>query len=152
MNEFRYAIRSLWRMRGVASVAVATLALGIAATTTMFSAAYAALLRPLPFADPDRLVLLFTTRMAPGEGLVLSRWSRPLIDTVEKAVTSYESMASFSPSLVSVSGAGGDPEQIDGEIVSPAYFHVLRVTPAIGRTFTAAEDKAEGAAPIAVVS
>src|SRR5436190_24355561 len=121
MNEFRHAIRSLWRMRGVASIAVATLALGIAATTTMFSAAYAALLRPLPFADPDRLVLLFTTRMAPGEGLERSRWSRPLIDIVEKAVTSYESMASFSPALVSVSGAGGDPEQIDAEIVSPEY-------------------------------
>src|SRR3954451_2551367 len=152
MHEFRYAIRSLWRMRVVASVAVATLALGIGATTTMFSAAYAALLRPLPFADPDRLVLLFTTRMAPGEGLVLSRWSRPLIDAVEKTVTSYESMASFSPSLVSVSGAGGDPEQIDGEMVSPEYFRALRVTPSIGRTFTAAEDKAEGAAAVAVLS
>src|SRR4051812_33843485 len=152
MHEFRYAIRSLWRMRVVASVAVATLALGIGATTTMFSAAYAALLRPLPFADPDRLVLLFTTRMAPGEGLVLSRWSRPLIDAVEKTVTSYESIASFSLSLVSISGAGGDPEQIDGEMVSPEYFRALRVTPSIGRTFTAAEDKPEGAAQVAVLS
>src|SRR3954469_8903368 len=109
MHEFRYAIRSLWRMRVVASVGVATLALGIGATTTMFSAAYAALLRPLPFADPDRLVLLFTTRTSPGEGLVMSRWSRPLIDTLAASVTSYESIASFTPSLVSVSGGRGDP-------------------------------------------
>ena len=90
--------------------------------------------------------------MAPGEGLVLSRWSRPLIDAVEKTVTSYESIASFSLSLVSVSGAGGDPEQIDGEMVSPEYFRALRVTPSIGRTFTAAEDKPEGAAQVAVLS
>jgi len=53
---------------------------------------------------------------------------------------------------VSVSGAGGDPEQIDGEMVSPEYFRALRVTPSIGRTFTAAEDKPEGAAQVAVLS
>ena len=58
MNDLRYSFRSLLRMRGVAAVAVVTLALGIGATTTMFSAAYAALLRPLPFADADRLVRL----------------------------------------------------------------------------------------------
>jgi putative ABC transport system permease protein len=139
-------------MRGVAAVAVATLALGIAATTTMFSAAYATLLRPLPFTDRDRLVLLFTTRTTPGEGLALFRWSRPLIDTLVTSVTSYESMASFTPSLVSISGAGGDPEQIDGEIVSPDYFATLRVTAVRGRTFSPAEDRAPGDAPVVVLS
>jgi putative ABC transport system permease protein len=152
MNDLRYSVRTLSRMRGVAVVAIATLAVGIAATTTMFSAAYAALLRPLPFADPERLVLLFTTRTSPSEGLVLSRWSRPLIDTLVASVSSYESIASFTPSLVSVSGGNGDPEQIDGEIVSPDYFGTLRVRPVLGRTFTAAEDAAPGDAPVAVLS
>ena len=152
MNDLRYSVRTLSRMRGVAAIAVATLALGIAATTTMFSAAYAALLRPLPFADPDRLVLLFTTRTTPREGLVLSRWSRPLIDTLVASVTSYDSIASFSPSLVSLSGRNGDPEQIDGEIVSPEYFGTLQVTAALGRTFTPEEDRAPGDAPVAVLS
>ncbi|PYR91678.1 MAG: hypothetical protein DMF84_16245 [Acidobacteria bacterium] len=152
MNDLRYSVRTLSRMRGIAAVAIATLAVGIAATTTMFSAAYAALLRPLPFADPDRLVLLFTTHTTPGEGLVLSRWSRPLIDTLVASITSYESIASFTPSLVSLSGGNGDPEQIDGEVVSPEYFATLRVAAVIGRTFLSAEDGATGDAPVAVLS
>ncbi len=152
MNDLQYSVRSLSRMRGVAVVAIATLAVGIAATTTMFSAAYAALLRPLPFAEPGRLVLLFTTHTTPREGLVLSRWSRPLIDTLVGSVTSYDSIASFTPSLVSLSGGTGDPEQIDSEFVSPEYFAALRVTAAVGRTFTSAEDGAPGAAPVAVLS
>jgi putative ABC transport system permease protein len=152
MNDLRYSVRTLSRMRGVAVVAVATLAVGIAATTTMFSAAYAALLRPLPFVEPDRLVLLFTTRSTATEGLVLSRWSRPLIDTLVASVTSYQSIASYTPSLLSISGGRGDPEQIDGEIVSPAYFATLRVTAALGRTFTAAEDGAPGDAAVVVLS
>jgi putative ABC transport system permease protein len=152
MNDLRYSLRALSRMRGVAVVAVATLALGIAATTTMFSAAYAALLRPLPFADPDRLVLLFTTRTTPSRGLELSRWSRPLIETLAASVTSYDTLASYTPTLVSISGGTGDPEQIDGEIVSPEYFAALRTAPEIGRTFTAAEDGAPGDAPVALLS
>jgi putative ABC transport system permease protein len=152
MNDLQYSVRALLRMRGVAVVSIAALALGIAATTTMFSAAYAALLRPLPFADPDRLVLLFTTHTDPREGFVTTRWSRPLIDTLVASVMSYESIASFTPSLVAVSGRGGDPEQIDAEIVSPDYFATLRASPAQGRTFMAAEDLVPGAAPVAVLS
>ena len=152
MNDLRYSLRSLTRMRGVAALAILTLALGIGATTTMFSAAYAALLRPLPFAYPDRLVLIFTTRTSPREGFVRSRWSRPLIRTLTESVTSYEAIASFTPSGVSLSGGDGDPEQIDAEIVSPEYFGILRVTPAMGRTFTAAEDGAPGDAPVAILS
>ena len=151
MHDLRYGIRSLVRMRAVAAIAVITLALGIAATTTMFSAAYAALLRPLPFADPDRLVLLFTTRTSPREGQTLSRWSFPLIRRLTSAVTSYESLASYTPSLVSLSG-GGDPEQIDGEIVSPEYFPILRAEAALGRTFSAAEDGTPGDASVAILS
>ena len=152
MNDFRYSLRSLMRMRGVAVIAIVTLALGIGATTTMFSAAYAALLRPLPFDDADRLVLIFTTRTSPREGVTRSRWSRPLIDTLTASVSSYEVLASFTPSLVSLSGGTGEPEQIDAEIVSPDYFTLLRVTPPLGRTFTAAEDTAPGDAPVVILS
>jgi putative ABC transport system permease protein len=140
------------RMRGVAAVAIVSLALGVAATTTMFSAAYAALVRPLPFAESDRLVMLFTTRTSPREGLVLSRWSSPLIDALAASVSSYQSIASFTAPLLSVSGGSGDPEQIDGEIVSPQYFGTLKVAAALGRTFTASEDRTPGDAPVAVLS
>src|SRR4026209_2760163 len=131
MNDLRYSARSLARMRGVAIVAMPTLAPGIAATPTMFSAVDAALLRPLPFADSDRLVILFTTLTTPREGLMRTRWSRPLIDPLTASVTSYESIASFTPSLIAISGGTGEPEQTDAEIVSPEYFHVLRVSPAV---------------------
>jgi len=152
MNDLRYSARSLARMRGVAIVAMATLALGIAATTTMFSAVYAALLRPLPFADSDRLVILFTTLTTPREGLMRTRWSRPLIDTLTASVTSYESIASFTPSLIAISGGTGEPEQTDAEIVSPEYFHVLRVSPAVGRVFTPDEDRTPGLTAVAILS
>jgi putative ABC transport system permease protein len=152
MTNLRYSVRSLRRMGAVAAVAVVTLALGIAATTTMFSAASAALLRPVPFADPDRLVLLFTTRTTPGEGVVRSRWSKPLLDTLVRSVASYEAIASFTPTLISISGGIGDPEQIDGEIVSPQYFAALRVTPIQGRTFGPQDDRGPGDAPVAIVS
>jgi predicted permease len=151
MSDLRYSARSLLRLGPVGGIAVATLALGIAATTTMFSATSAALFRPPPFAEPDRLVLLFTTRTMPGEGVFRARWSRPLLDTLVRSVSSYESIASFTPSLVSVSGGIGEPEQIDAEIVSPEYFGVLRVTPARGRTFGPEDDRAPGEAPVAML-
>ena len=152
MSDLRYSVRGLRGMRSIAFVVIASLALGIAGSTTMFSAAYAALFRPLPFAKPDRLVLLFTTHTTPREGLALSRWSRPVMDVLMASVTSYESLASYSPSLVSLSGGAGDPEQIDAEVVSPEYFAVLRVSPALGRAFTPDEDTAPGAAPVALLS
>lgn len=152
MTDVQYSVRSLMRMRGVAAVAIGSLALGIAATTTMFSAAYAALLRPLPFAESDRLVMLFTTHTSPREGFVLSRWSAPLIDTLANSVTSYQSLASYTAPLLSLSGGNGDPEQIDGEIVSPDYFGTLKVAPALGRTFIASEDRTPADAPVAVLS
>src|SRR5262245_56895335 len=152
MNDLRYSVRTLVRMGGITVVAVTTLALGIGATTTMFSAASAALLRPVPFADPDRLVLLFTTRATPAEGVVRSRWSRPLFDTLARSVTSYDAIASFTPSLISISGGTGEPEQIDGEIISPEYFTVLRVTPVRGRLFGPEDDRAPGNAPVAILS
>src|SRR5262245_26158786 len=135
MNDLRYSARTLRRMGGVILIAVTTLALGIGATTTMYGAASAALLRPLPFADPDGLVLLFTTRTTPRDGLMRFRWSRPLLDTLSQSVTSYEAIASFTPTLISISGGRGEPEQIDGEIVSPEYFAMLRIAPVYGRTF-----------------
>ena len=79
-RDLRYALRAVSRTRGVAALAILTLALGIGATTTMFSVVYATLLRPLPFAEPDRLVLLYVTRTTPKEGWVRLRWSRPGTD------------------------------------------------------------------------
>src|SRR5713226_8917980 len=94
-RDLRLAARGLAGMRGVGVVAILTLALGIGATTTMFSVVYAALLRPLPFAEPNRLVMLYVTRTTPRDGLVRLRWSRPVTDAL-KNVGSLETFATFS--------------------------------------------------------
>src|SRR5213078_307571 len=110
-RDLRHAVRSLLGMRGVAIVAILTLALGIGATTTMFSVVYAMLLRPVPFADPDRLVILFNTSVTPRDGLQRLRWSMTNITALERTATSFESVGSFTGPLFTLSGRG-DPEHI----------------------------------------
>ena len=163
-NDLRYAVRSLARMRSGAVVAVLTLALGIGATTTMFSVVYAALLRPLPFAEPDRLVIIHVLRTTPKDGLVRLRWSMPAALRLAASVSSFESIATVTGASVAVSasapaanraeapGRADLPEQLDGELVSASYFATLRATPAAGRAFRADEDASAGAHPLVVIS
>src|SRR5207237_7824616 len=143
LRDLRYAIRGLVRMRGGAAIAIAALALGIGATTTMFAVVYAALVRPLPFDEPERLVMLYVTRATPKEGLVRLRWSRPVLTHLDRT-TSFDAIASFSAATIAVSGDAAAPEQVDGEIVSPLYFRTLHVAPEAGRAFLAEEDAAPG--------
>src|SRR5580765_293438 len=150
VRDLRYAVRTLLHMRGVALVAILTLALGIGATTTMFSVVYAMLLMPPPFAEPDRLVVLFNTSVTPRDGLQRLRWSLPNITELERVATSFESVGSFTGPLFTLSGRG-EPEHVDGETVSPGYFTALRVRPISGRVFTAAESSAAGAQPVALI-
>jgi len=149
-QDVRFALRGLARMRGGAAVAILTLALGIAATTTMFAVVYAALLRPLPFDRPERLVMVYVTRATPKDGVVRLRWSRPVLEHLNRA-SSFEALASFSAATIALAGGDAAPEQIDGEIVSPAYFQTLRVAPAAGRWFLPDEDRAPGAHPVAIL-
>jgi len=149
-GDLRYAVRTLRRMRCVAVVAILTLALGIGATTTMFSVVYAVLLMPPPFAEPDRLVVLFNTSVTPREGLQRLRWSLPNITELERVATSFESVGSFTGPLLTVSGRG-EPEYVDGETVSRGYFQALRVQPVGGRTFTVDESAAPGGSAVALI-
>jgi predicted permease len=150
VRDLRYAVRALLRMRGVAVIAILTLALGIAATTTMFSVVYAMLLRPPPFADPERIVILFNTSVTRRDGLQRLRWSMPNITELERMTSSFESIGSFTGPLLTLSGRG-DPEHVDGETVSRGYFQALRVHPIAGRMFTAGESSSEGAQPVAII-
>src|SRR5206468_10096122 len=137
-RDLRYAVRAMTRMRGVAVVAVLTLALGIGATTTMFSVVYALLLRAAPFPDSERLVILFNTSVTPRDGLQRLRWSFRNSVELERAATSFESLGSFSGPLFTLSGQG-DPEHTNGETVSRGYFQAVRVNPIAGRIFSADE-------------
>jgi len=150
VRDLRYAVRTLVRMRAVALVAILTLALGIGATTTMYSVVHALLLRPAPFVDPDRLVVLFNTSLTPRDGLQRLRWSMRNITELQRTTTSFDAIGSFSGALFTVSGHG-DPEHVDGETVSRGYFPALQITPIAGRIFTVGESTLSGAQPVAMI-
>ena len=138
--EMRQAGRALGRMPGTTALSVVTLAFGIAAATTTFSAIYAALLRPLPFADPDRLMFLHTTRQTASVGTVRLRWSAAMADALRERATALETVATYTRANVGITSEGGVAEQIDSEAVSRGYFEALQVGAALGRTFTAEEE------------
>src|SRR6187551_1947793 len=101
ISDLRDAARNLVRMRSGAAVAILTLALGIGATTTMFAVVYAALLRPPPFADPDRLMVLFVTRTTPQDGQVRLRWSAPLAGRLVESVSSNDAISTVTVASIS---------------------------------------------------
>lgn len=139
--NMRHAVRHLLQMRGAGLISVLTLALGIGATTTMASVAYATLFRAVPFPDADRLVIIYNTSTSPRDGFARQRWSYPNTVALRQSATSFEGIASFSSTTSAVQFTDG-AERVDGEVVSPDYFRVLRVAPVQGRLFTTADDGA----------
>jgi putative ABC transport system permease protein len=136
VQDGRYGLRLLAAQPGVTAVAVLTLALGIGANSAIFSAVDAILLRPLPYSDPDRLVMVWEKR--PAEG-VMNNVVAPA-DYVDWARlnTVFESMAALLPITADLTGSG-EPIRLSSAVVSPSFFDVLRVRPALGRSFIPAE-------------
>jgi predicted permease len=146
-QDVRYGIRMLWRSPGFTAVAVLTLALGIGANTAIFSVVNAVLLRPLPYKDPDRLVMAFES--LPRLGAQPIPFSAPDFEGFVQRNRSFEEFAAFQNKRYELSGVD-QPERILGARVSCSLFSVLGVPPALGRAFTPAEDK-EGR-PVVVLS
>ncbi|HEY2431852.1 MAG TPA: ABC transporter permease [Vicinamibacterales bacterium] len=136
-----YALRGLRKSPGFALVAGVTLALGIGANTAIFSVFNAALLRPLPFADADRLVFLWNRTTDGGPSPLGPGRMRDF----RRQMTSVESSAALAHISYTLTG-GGDPESLPGASVSSAFFDVLGARPLLGDTFHA--DRAD---PSAVV-
>jgi putative ABC transport system permease protein len=131
-QDVAYALRSLVRAPAFTLVAVITLALGIGATTAIFSVLHSVLLRPLPYADASRIVFLWSTSNAfPREPLTPGR----LVDFREQ-LTSVRLMAGISQIPFNLTGSG-EPERLHGSSVSSAFFDVLGVRPLLGETFHA---------------
>ena len=137
LQDIRYALRTLSRSPGFSLAAVATLAVGIGANAAIFSLVRGVLLRPLPFAQPERLVSLWEANDAKG-------WSRMVASPPNyldwKAQSrSYESMGAFSETTLVASGRGGvergDSERLDGAAVTAGFFETLGVRPLHGRVF-----------------
>ena len=148
LPDVRYAGRVLAKTPGFASVAVLTLAVGIGANTAIFSVANALLLRPLPYAQPDRLVVLSSERKASGEQQ--GPLSYPRFTLVQDRSRSFTGVAAFCNEVFNLTGRG-DPEQIPAARVSWNFFDILGVPPALGRGFRAEEDT-PGGEPVVLLS
>ena len=135
--DLRYALRNLRNARGFALVAAATLAIGIGANTAIFSIIDTILLRPLPYANPDRLVRLNETESAPGR----YPFAGPdFVDWKEQNRT-FQDMTLFSWSTDMNLSSGGQPERILARPTAANFFTLLGVKPLLGRTWAAGEDQ-----------
>ena len=130
--------RRLVRAPLFTSMAVATLALGIGANTAIFSVIRGVLLKPLPFSEPERLVGVWHT--APGIGIPVLNQSPSLYLTYRDANHSFEDTAIWDNGAVAVTGTG-EPERVSMLEVSDGLLPILRIQPALGRRFTADDDK-----------
>ncbi len=146
LQDLRYALRQLRKGPGFTAVGVLTLALGIGATTAIFSVVYGVLLKPLPYADPGRIMAIF-------EVTIKGTWNRladPNFDDFRDQSRSFEAIAKYSAYIAAVSG-GSQPTRSMVAHVSPEFFRVFGVQPVIGRDLPAAANN-KGAAPLVLVS
>lgn len=137
-RDIRYGARMLIRKPGFTIVAVLTLGLGIAATTATFTVVDAVLLRKLPVADPDRVVVVHN--QLPKLNLPRSPVSAPHYLDYSRQTDAFESTAAFITRNVNLSGVSV-PERLQAGRVTSTFFPTLGVNPAAGRFFTAEEDR-----------
>ena len=145
-QDFRYGARVLWKSPIYAFVSVLTLALGIGASTSIFSVVYGVLLRPLPYPKPEQIVSLWEVS---SEGHRM-RFADPNFVDVRAQARSLQGMAQMGAYEATVS-TGGEPERVLVGVVSADFFSVMGVQPVKGRLF-APEEQRFGAAPAALVS
>ena len=152
LSDLRYAFRTLLKNPGFTIVAVLTLALGIGANTAMFAVVNAVLLKPLPFQDADRLMLVHLLApdreqgRAQRHGLVWYAKYRTFLDLQQ----SFENTALFAGRTLTLSG-DTDPERVRGEVVTDRYPGILGIAPQLGRAFTGAEAHRPGEAAVAMI-
>lgn len=152
-QELRHATRRLVRTPGFTFIAAGTLALGIGANTAMFAVVNAVLLKPLPFHEADRLMLvhLQSPRRQGGPGAYGEMtWSYPKYRTFTDVQQTFETTGLFSGRASTIAG-DGEPERVQGEIITDQYLNALGVAPFFGRAFTADEAHRAGAEPVVLL-
>ncbi len=146
LQDICFGARMLWKHRGATLVGVLTLALGIGATTAIFSVVYGVLLRPLPYAKPDQIVLVWEVNPTGGR----MSFADPNFEDIRSQNRSLEGLAEYRTGIESISG-GSEPTRTAVAAVSRDFFSVMGIQPWMGRGF-APEDQRFGAAPVALVS
>jgi putative ABC transport system permease protein len=149
-QDIRYGVRGLRKNSGFTAVAVLTLALGIGATTAIFSMVNAVLLKALPYQEPDRLVMLWTDN--PSLNLGFHELPPTQLDLPEwrNQAQSFDQIAAFKTKLADLSDQG-DPERVGGVQVTANFFSLLGVQPLLGRVFATEEEK-RGKHQVAIIS
>ena len=151
-QDLRYAVRSLVKQPAFSALAIAMLAIGIGATVAIFALTFAVLYKPLPFADPSRLMLvhlLAPDREAPGVSSPMI-WSYPKYRVFQDHQQVFESSSTFTGWTWNLTGAGA-PEQVTGELVDGTYLPLLGVSPRLGRSFSSEDTQAAGSPKLAVI-
>lgn len=146
LSDLRYAVRHLRGTPGFTALAILVMALGIGATTAIFSVVNPVLFRSLPYPDPSRLVMIWERG---ADGLQSNTGFATFTDIRERTKT-LSQVAVMSYWMPTMSGAT-EPERLAGQRVSYSYFSLLGVEPALGRTFLPEED-AQSGAPVVILS
>ena len=147
-QDLRQALRAFRRTPAFTTVAVLTLALGIGANAAIFSVVNGVLLRPLPYPDPDRLVMVWTYN--PRQGFDKDVGTYPNFEDWRRQSRSFQELAAYTGSSYTLAGFG-DPAQIRGAVVTPGFFETLGVPARYGRIF-AAQDGIAGSHRVVVLS
>src|SRR5688572_28384284 len=146
LRDVQFAFRTLIRAPGFTTLVVLTLALGIGASTAIFSVVNAVVLRPLDYPDPQQLVRI--TSGLRGFGAADTGVAAPELFDYQSRTDLFTAVSGLVPVSANVT-SGGTPERLEVMLVSWSYFSVLGVAPALGRTFVK-EDETPGVANIAV--
>lgn len=153
LTSLHHAFRVLRKDPGFSAVAICSLALGIGATSAMFTFADAVLLRPLPVREPDRVVAITAESATSAPIGISTTISYPDYVDCRDRNRSFEGLVAASPATFGFSpGPGTLPRIKQGEYVSSNFFRVLGVEPALGRDFRSEEDQAEGRDAVVVLS
>ncbi|MDX2034283.1 MAG: ABC transporter permease [Blastocatellia bacterium] len=156
LQEIRYAARVLAKSPGFSLIAIFTLALGIGANTAIFSLIDQVMLRRLPVERPEELVVLRSPGPMRGsvnsDGDMFASFSYPMYKALREKGPVFSGLLARYAIPLSVSAQGQTAERASGELVSGNYFETLGVRPALGRTFSLADDQQLGGHPVAVLS
>jgi putative ABC transport system permease protein len=143
-QNLRFAVRNLGKNPGFAAVAILTLALGIGANTAIFSTVYSALLKPLPYYQPNRLVTIGEGRnQTKNNPALATNNSNPDFQDWKKMTKSFQSLAAFAFDSFTLTG-NGEPKNVFATQVTANFFRTLGVKTALGRDFVDGEDVGDG--------
>ena len=140
-QDFRYATRTLRQRPGFTAVGAITLALGIGASTAIFSAVNPILFEPLPYPHASRIMMIWDVFQGARSDVTFHTYRE--LAARNRSFDAMAVMEVWQPTLTSGTGAA-QPERFDGQSVSASYFHVLGVAPALGRDFQEADDRFKG--------